>query len=75
MQCAGVKGPPERHVILIFGRHRIKFHHFHAKQIGQIMRESGVGRNLMFIDQSRVARGHQRSAILHVKFQRVGLRP
>ena len=73
MQVGGGKGAFEGEVVLFARRQRVELQHLQAEQVGQVMREAVVGRDVVFVHQAGVAGGHQRAAVLHVELEQVRL--
>ena len=62
-------------MIFLAGREGIELEDLEAKEIGQVMRKAGVGRDVMLVDQACVARGNQGASILHIQFQQIRFAP
>ena len=73
MQMAGRERAFEREMVFLARRQRVEFLHLQAEQVGEIVRKAGIRRDAVLVHQAGVERADERAAILHVKFQAVGV--
>src|SRR5262245_56551954 len=66
MHVSGAKSALEREMVFLTRRQGIKLEHLESKQIGHVMWKTGIRRDVMLVDQARVAGGHEGSTVLHV---------
>ena len=69
MQMRGWERTLEREMIVLARRQRIELQHFHAKQVGHVVRVTRVRCDVMFVHESRVERADESAAVLHEQFQ------
>ena len=72
MEVTGGEGAFESEMIFFSGRELVKFHNFHAEEIGEVVWVTRVGRQVMFVNQAGVKGGNERAAVLDVKFEPIG---
>ncbi len=73
VQMAGLERALEREMVFLVRRERIELGDLETEQIREVVGQAVVGGHVIFVHERGVEAADERAAVLHIKFQTVGL--
>src|SRR4051812_12209294 len=73
MEMSGWERAFESEVVFFAGRKLIEFDDFETEKVSEVVGIAGVRREVIFVDEAGIEGSHQRTAVLNIKLEAIGL--